>query len=239
MDLIVFGATGGTGRHVVDTALNDGHAVTAFVRDPARVHRTHPDLRVLHGDVRDLDATGRACEGKDAALIVLGAPALDRGTVRTIGTRHVVAAAERAGVRRLVCLSTVGVGDSRAALSPLYRYLLVPLLLHRAFADHEGQERVIHGSGLDWTIVRAGALTDGPTGRGKVSRAEVAAFLVEQVTDVTSVRRTPLYRYGADPSVLLYGYGLGARESNPPDPGTEPHRFEDREGRQPLNASTR
>jgi uncharacterized protein YbjT (DUF2867 family) len=199
--LIVFGATGGTGRHLTDLALAAGHDVTAFVRTDAAAL---PRQRVVVGDVRDPVATSAACEGQDAALIVIGAPAHDRGRVRTAGTRTIVAALKRAGVRRVVCLSTIGIGDSSAQLTPLYRWVLVPFVLRHAFADHLGQEQVLRDSGLDWTVVRAGPLTDGPAtgalrhGFGPedpaprhTPRADIAAFMLDQVTDERYLHRTP------------------------------------------------
>jgi uncharacterized protein YbjT (DUF2867 family) len=202
MKLVVFGATGGTGRHLVDLALDANHDVTAFARTAPPV--VHPRLRVVLGDVRDTEVTSAACAGQDAALIAIGAPARDRSRVRTTGTRAIVAGLKRAGVRRVVCLSTIGIGDSSAQLTPLYRWVLVPLLLRHAFADHLGQEQVLRDSGLDWTVVRAGPLTDRPATRalrhgfgpqdrapGHTPRAEVAAFMLSQVTDDQYLHRTP------------------------------------------------
>jgi len=201
MRLLIFGATGGTGRHLVARALDQNHEVTAFVRDPASVQQAHPGLRVVVGDATDPGAVGRTVPGHDGVLLAIGAPAGAKGNVRTIATREIVRAMQDSGVARLVSLSTIGIGDSRSNLSGLYRFVLVPLILRRAFADHEGQERIIRASSLDWTIVRAGPLTDGPdTGAyhhgtlpegsgGKISRADVAGFMLKQVTDDTYVRR--------------------------------------------------
>lgn len=199
--VVVFGATGSVGRLVVQGALEDGHAVTAFTREASRVPRGDARLAVVTGDVLDADAVRAAVEGQDAVVVVLGDGRA--GAVRAEGTAHVVRAMRETGVRRLVVQSTLGVGDSRANLDFVWRRLMFGLLLRKAYADHVRQEDVVRGSGLDWTIVRPSAFTDGPaTGayrRGfgpheqglalKVSRADVAAFVVEQLTSAEYLHR--------------------------------------------------
>ena len=151
----------------------------------------------------------RAVAGHDAVLCTLGAPATRPGKVRSQGTRNIVRAMERVGPRRLVCQSTIGIGDSRALLPPLYKYALVPALLRRTFAEHERQEATVRSSELGWTIVRAGALTDGePTGNYRhgfpptegsiefeMSRADVAEFTLRQVTEREYLHQAPSVSY--------------------------------------------
>lgn len=111
-------------------------------------------------------------------------------------------------VGRLIVQSTLGVGDSRGNLTFFWKYLMFGALLRKAYADHVEQERLTRASGLDWTIVRPAAFTDGPrTGdylRGfgpderssvKISRADVAEFVVQQLTDSTWLHRTPAQAY--------------------------------------------
>lgn len=208
MRLVVFGSTGGTGRRLVELALARGHAVAAFVRDPAGLGGEHANLEVVRGDVTDLASVAGAVKGRNAVLSAIGAGA-KRSTLRTDGTRNIVRAMAEAGVRRLVSLSALGVGDSRDILPLHYKYVIVPVLLRHAFADHEDQEEVVRQSPLDWTIVRPGNLTDGArTGayrhgftatdkatRLKVSRADVAEFMLNQLTDDTYLRGTPGVSY--------------------------------------------
>jgi putative NADH-flavin reductase len=187
MRLLIFGATGGTGRELVHQALARGHSVTAFARDPASLGE-RDGLRAVAGDVLDAAAVERALPGHDAVLCTIGRPATSPGTVRSEGTRNIVRAMQAAGPSRLICQSTIGIGDTRALLPPRYRYLLVPTLLRRTFAEHARQETVVRSSDLDWTIVRAAALSDGErTGRYKmngrpprfeISRADVADFML-------------------------------------------------------------
>ena len=207
MKLIIFGATGTVGRHLVEQALAQDHQVTAFVRQPSALELDHPNLTRQAGDVLDRSAVMDAVQGHDAALIVLGAGR--KGGVRSVGTGHVVEAMERHGVRRLVCESTLGAGDSRAALNFFWKRIMFGLLLRQAYADHEAQEAIVRESDLDWTIVRPGSFTDGPvTGayrhgfppternlKLKISRADVAHFMLRQLTDDAYLRQSPGLSY--------------------------------------------
>jgi putative NADH-flavin reductase len=209
MKILLFGATGGTGRQVAAQALAAGHLVTAFLRQPAKLKCMHPSLRLVQGDVLDYPAVLQAMQGQEAVLSTLGAPASQKDNLRSAGTRHIVQAMQAAGVRRFVCMTTLGIGDSREALPWHYKYVLVPLLLQHAFADSEVQEGVIRASRTDWTVVRPGELTNGPRTssyqhgfaartqglRIKVSRADVADFMLRQLTDLTYLHQTPGLSY--------------------------------------------
>ena len=208
MRLLIFGATGGTGRELVHQALERGHAVTAFARDPAALGE-RDGLRAFAGDVLDAAAVERSVAGHDAVLCTIGKPATSPGTVRSEGTRNIVRAMQAAGPARLICQSTIGIGDTRALLPPRYRYLLVPTLLRRTFAEHGRQEEVVRSSGLDWTIVRAGALTDGErsgryrhgiTTNGRplnfeISRSDVADFTLGLLTGSDYLHQAPMISY--------------------------------------------
>ena len=162
MNLLVFGSTGGTGRELLRQALDQGHTVAAFARDPAKIaDLEHANLRMVRGDVLDPAGVESAMAGQDAVLSTIGAGA-ERTTLREDGTRNIVEAMERTGVKRLICQSSLGVGDSRANLPLFTKYIVVSLFLRHAFADHERQEAVVRQSALDWTIVRPPYLTDGP-----------------------------------------------------------------------------
>lgn len=205
MKILIFGSTGGTGRELVRQALDAGYEVTAFARQPTKLNSiTHPNLQRVQGDVLNPEAVDNAVSGHDAVLCAIGTGAR-RTTLREEGTRNVVRAMEKAGVRRLICQSSLGIGDSRANLGFFTKYVIVPVFLRHAFADHEHQEGVVKESNLDWTIVRPPHLKDGPrTGQyrhgfpttdteiqGKISRADVADFMLKQLTDDTYVHRTP------------------------------------------------
>ncbi|WP_280182310.1 NAD(P)-dependent oxidoreductase [Nocardia cyriacigeorgica] len=201
MRIAIFGATGTLGRHVLERALRQGHEVTILTRDASRVPTTNDNLRVLEGDVLDPAAVDRAVAGQEAVLISLGNGR--KGVVRAEGTRTVIEAMRRNGVKRLICQSTLGVGDSRDNLNFLWKYVLFGLVLRPAYNDHVRQEEHVRASDLDWTIVRPSAFTDGPatgtyrqgfTGNEaglslKISRADIAEFMLDQLTDRTSVHR--------------------------------------------------
>ncbi|MBO0835887.1 MAG: SDR family oxidoreductase [Actinobacteria bacterium] len=205
MRLTVFGATGGTGTQLVQQALAAGHEVSAVVRDPARLAiPTHPRLRVVTADIMDPASIRPAVTGADVVLTAAGPRNTGPTTVITDSVRSISAAMQAAGVRRLVALSGSIVADNGDGL--FLRYLLKPLarrtFLRNVCADMRQAEASLADSGLDWTIVRPPALTDGPaTGhyrtavdrnlpRGfRVSRADLAAYMLSLVGETAAVRR--------------------------------------------------
>ena len=209
MKLTVFGSTGGVGQHVVAQVLEAGHAVTAFTRKPAMMTQSHPDLTVMRGDVLDPVAVQRAVAGQDVVICTLGMPLLNNDRLRTCGTANIVAAMEAVDVKRLVCLSSLGVSESRALLPLLYKILIFPTVMKRLLVDHAGQEALIAQSSLDWTVVRPGNFTRGErTGNYahgftppdadlsfKISRSDVADFILRQLSDDTYRKRAPALSY--------------------------------------------
>lgn len=206
MNVLVFGASGATGREVVRCALDRGHAVRAFVRDPAKLRIGHARLATVVGDVVEYASVERAVGGADAAVSALGSGnSLGPDPALIDGVRNIVRAMEQAGVRRLVYLSMLGVGGSGWQLGFVDRHVVLPLLLRNVMRDHAEKERLIERSTLDWVIVRPPRLTNGPyTGHyraGKdasertllasISRADVADFMVKQLTDDRYLRGTP------------------------------------------------
>jgi putative NADH-flavin reductase len=203
MRILIFGATGGTGRELVVQARDRGHDVTAFVRTPSKLTIQDARLRVVPGDIRRPDAIHAAIPGHDAALSALGTRSLGRTTLPSDAAREIVRAMEANGVRRILWESSLGVGESRRQPGPLYNWLLVPLLLRHAFADKERPEAILRASALDWTIVRPAALTNGPrtgayrvgsdacAGRlfPRISRADVAHFMLEELVRRAHVRQ--------------------------------------------------
>lgn len=205
MRILIFGASGRTGGLLVEAALERGHTVAAFVRNPGACG-PRPDVEVLTGDVTDLRAVSYAMPGRDAVLCALGASTpIRRAPALAAGIRHITTAMSDAGVRRLVYLSFLGVPAGRHQLSALGRYLVAPILLRNVSADHADKEQIIRDSGLDWTIVRPPRLTDGPkTGTyrhgedirarqivPRISRADVADFMIAQLNDAAYLHRAP------------------------------------------------
>ncbi len=201
MRLLVFGATGGTGRALLDQGLAQGHQMTAFVRNSAALE-PRAGLAIVQGDVTDAMAVGRAVAGHEAVLSALG-PRSGQYGVLPGGVQNIVAAMSQAGVRRVIHVSSFGVGDSLAQMGWVARQVFVPLFLRKALDEKEIEEGIIRASDLDWIIARPGGLEDGPrTGvyrcitdpREKVSqpriaRADVADFILQNLVDERFVRR--------------------------------------------------
>jgi putative NADH-flavin reductase len=122
MRILIFGSTGSVGRQLVEQALAQGHVVTAFARDPAKLDIKHANLRVVQGDVMDFASVEKAVQGQEAVLCSIGAGR--KGTVRSKGTRHIVRAMESAGVRRFICQTSLGVGDSWGNLNFFWKYIM-------------------------------------------------------------------------------------------------------------------
>lgn len=210
MKLIIFGATGGTGRQLVAQALEQGHDVTAFVRNPAKLDQKHEKLTMIQGDALSYASVERAIQGQDAVLCALGMPNIrDKSNLRTHATKNIIRAMDNTGVKRFVCLSGHGAGNSFETLPFHYKYLLVPLMMRNLYADHNLQEGYIRESQLDWTIARPGNLTDGErtgdyqhgfTGENrtitlKISRADTADFMLKQLADDTYLYQAPSLSY--------------------------------------------
>ena len=204
MKLLIFGASGVTGRVLVSAALAKGHAVSAFVRTPSKLAVSHENLRVIVGDVADQQAVTHAVTGHEAVFSCLGVGVpLKHDPAVVAGIGFIVDAMQRAGPARLIYLSFLGVRDSRPQLGPLLGGVLVPLVLRNEVADHEAKEKLIVQSSLDWTIVRPPKLTNGAaTGEFRhgndiraasllptLTRADVAAFMLGQLDDTTYSRR--------------------------------------------------
>ena len=209
MKLIIFGSTGCTGRQIVTQALEQGHDVTAFARSPEKLDQKNEQLQVIKGNVLDFASVERAIQGQDVVLCTLGLPPMDKSNLRANGTKNIIRAMEKTGVKRFICQSSDGVGESRDTLPFLMKYLIVPFMLRRAFADHEIQENYIKESQLDWIIVRPVALTDGEhtgsyqhgytadnkTVKFKISRADTADFMLKQLANNDYLHKTSCISY--------------------------------------------
>jgi putative NADH-flavin reductase len=209
MQLVVFGATGGTGRELVTQTLGHGPSVRAFVRDPGKLKIVHHRLEVVTGDVQDAKSVAAAVAGQDAVLCALGVNERKPNTILSDAVRTIVGAMKTEGVRRLLYVSSLGVGETKGQLGLLYNHVLLPLLLKEIFADKETAETVVRESDLDWTIVQPGRLTnarltgkyragaDAAKGRWfpKVARADVADFMLNALERKQFIREAPGLAY--------------------------------------------
>src|SRR5215213_7781663 len=200
MKVLIIGATGATGKILMRQALAQGHQVTALAPED------HP-LRVVEGNALDASSLEEAVAGQDAVLSVLGTRSRGPTTLFSESTHKVIAAMDKHRVRRLVCITGVGVGDSKGHVGFLYDRIIRPLVVKNVYEDKERQEEEIEQSDLEWVIVRPAQLTDEPA-RGeykvylkgsytaaKISRADVAAFMLAQLTEDTYVHKTPVISY--------------------------------------------
>lgn len=201
--ILIVGATGGTGRHLVAQALDRGYTVTAFVRDPSRFQVDDPRLTIIQGDVLDESSVGAAMRGQEAVLCALGHKRYFYPTrILSEGTRKIIRAMETHGVSRLICETSLGIGDSVGRLGLYYTLFVLPVILPLYFWDKTRQERIIAGSDIEWVIVRPAALTNGKergsyrhgsrTGgfllTSRISRADVSSFMLNQLTSDTHTR---------------------------------------------------
>lgn len=141
MKLLIFGASGGTGLELVQQALDQGHTVTAFVRNPRKLPIQHNRLRVVQGDILDAHAVAEAVKGHDAVISALGHKRwIVKTTILSEGAGNIIAAMKKHGVKRFICVTSLGVGESRGKLGLYYTLFLIPLLLYFYFKDKELQE---------------------------------------------------------------------------------------------------
>lgn len=201
MKLIIFGSTGTIGKHLVKQAIEMGHHVTAFTRTPSKFGTQHNLLTVTKGDVLDYQSVQDAIKGKDAVLCALGDGR--KGSVRSEGTLNIIKAMGKLNIDRLICQTTLGCGDSWNNLNFFWKKIMFGWFLKEAFIDHEKQEKHLFESKLHWTIVRPSAFTNGELTKSfntgfssknnsltlKISRPDVAYFMLQQVTSSKYIRK--------------------------------------------------
>jgi uncharacterized protein YbjT (DUF2867 family) len=206
MKILVLGATGATGRLIVGKAVAKGYEVVALVRSKARA----ADLagaELIEGDARDPASLTRAIAGCDAVVSSLGTAMspFREVTLLSTATRALVGVMEQQNIRRLVCITGLGAGDSRGHGGFFFDRLFLPLMLRKVYEDKNRQEDAIRASTLDWTIVRPTVLNDKPARGhvkaltdlsdvhgGTIARSDVAEFVVRQLTTDTWLRKAPL-----------------------------------------------
>jgi putative NADH-flavin reductase len=206
MDILIFGASGATGHQLVRQAHDKGYDVTAFVRDRNKLRTPEHNVKVVEGNVNDFDAVYDAINPGCVVMSALGAASpLSRDKILINGIHNIVNSMKQKGAKRMVYLSFAGVHASRKQLPFLFRALALPLLAN-VVADHEAKEHAVKAIDLEWTIVRPALLSNGArTGRilsGEslhpgfrnllISRADVADFMLRQLSDDTFLRKAPV-----------------------------------------------
>lgn len=209
MKLLVIGATRGIGRNLIEQAIDRKYAVTALVRNPGRLNIRHERLTVVAGDILDPEAVSRAVKDRDAVCITIGiGPTRRPVTVFSQGTKNVIAAMTDSSAGILICVTGIGAGDSQGHGGFFYDKIFNPLFLKTIYEDKNRQEELVRDSSLQWVIVRPGFLTNGPmTGTyraltrlegvtaGKISRADVAHFILNEFDQKKHLSKTPLLMY--------------------------------------------
>ncbi len=196
MKLLVIGGTGKTGRKLIEQGLAQGHKITAIVRKPKKLKINNPNLHVVKGDVLIPESIESYFEGQDAVLSALGHKKFFiKTTILSRGTENIIRAMKNNNVKRFICITSLGINDSRFKLGLYYTLFTIPVILYFYFSDKAKQEKLIMASDLDWTIVRPGQLTNGrkrtnykhEIGAGHylltkmISRSSVADFMLKNL----------------------------------------------------------
>ena len=210
MKLLVVGGTGGTGRELIKQALEQGHTLTALVRKPQKLKIAHSNLQVIKGNVLDVEKVEEVVAGHEAVLSALGHKRFFiKTSILSKGTKNIIQAMEKENVNRFICVTSLGINDSRFKLGLYYTLFVIPFIVFFYFLDKAKQEKIIQSSTLNWTIVRPGQLINGRK-RCKykhgldlgnyvltkmISRADVAHFMLSQLNDPTYFRKTAAVIY--------------------------------------------
>jgi putative NADH-flavin reductase len=204
MNILVLGATGAVGRRLVAEGLKRGHCITAFVRNAGKVEQQAPALRVVVGNVLDTASLAQALEGQDAVAYSIGVRSPRPTTLFSDSTRSLVALMERPGVKRLICITGVGAGETKGHGGFLYDRIGYPLITRNIYLDKDRQEEIIRRSALEWTIVRPTVFREGQAKSEfqavtdvndvvlrRISRQEVANFVLDELETGRFIHQTP------------------------------------------------
>ncbi len=210
MKIMLIGGTGKTGKQIIKQALERGHEVTALVRNPKKIKIRDPNLVVVEGNVLVPETLERTFTGHDIVISALGHKKFFiKTTILSRGTQHIIRAMQKNQIHRFICITSLGINDSRFKLGLYYTLFVIPFIILFYFLDKEKQERFIQKSDLDWTIVRPGQLTNGrkranyKQGKGlgsyiltkMISRADVAHFILDEMERNHYVRKVAELTY--------------------------------------------
>jgi putative NADH-flavin reductase len=209
MKIAIIGASRGIGYQLLKLALEEDHEVTVLLRYPNKLQITDTKLHVIKGDILDPSSVAAVTAGQDGICVCIGIPpSLKPVEVFSKGIKNVLASIENNSEQRLIVITGIGAGDSKGHGGFLYDRVFNPLLLKEIYKDKNREEALIKESHANWMIVRPGFLTNGPrTGKylvidkltgvtaGKISRSDVADFMLKQLKEPTHFGKTPLLTY--------------------------------------------
>ena len=209
MKIVIFGASGRTGQHLISQALEQDHDVTAFARTPGKIQMNHNRLQIIQGDIHDLDAVDQAVEGQDAVMCALGVNKGDPVTALADGTRNIIQAMKKHRVRRILNVSAAGFSGERADfLIGKILFWFFNRYLTKLFASMKKQHEVIEESGLDWIAVRPFLLDEGsrkggcrialegiPSGGYRINTGDVADFMLKNLEGDEYLSKAPALAY--------------------------------------------
>jgi putative NADH-flavin reductase len=205
MKIALFGASGRTGKELMIQSLVKGYDVVALARSPESIDLRDTKLSLVQGDVRDPDAAEKVIDGADVVLSALGNRSLKEGDLMETATRNMIAAMIKHGVKRIIVESSAGIFGAKDS-SIFFGYVIRPLLLKKVFEDKLKQLNLLQESPLDWILVRPAGLIDAqktgkyhitsdkPAGK-KISRSDVADFMLRQVNSDQYLKQMPIISY--------------------------------------------
>lgn len=205
MKILILGSTGGTGQQIVKQSLEQNFEVTAIARAPSKLSLSSEKLTVIQGDVLDKNVLIKALEGKDAVLSALGVgKSLKSNDLISNVVSILIPAMNATNVKRLIFISAFGVGETFIQADFIQK-IIYKLFFKDVYLDKSKADDQIRKSTLEWTLVYPVLLTDGPgTGKYKVgeklhmkgipkiSRTDLAEFMLRQLTDNTFLKKSTL-----------------------------------------------
>lgn len=204
MKVAIFGGSGKTGRYLIQQSLHAGHQVVALVRTPAKLNLQHPNLRVIQGSILEAESVSSTVQGADAVISVLGPSSNKPEFAISRGMDNILAAMQTHSVRRIIISAGAGVreADDRPKSVDRFFGLLLGIVSKNVVADMQQVVQKVKSSDRDWTVVRVPMLTDAPAQGSlkvgvvgdispRIARADMAAFMLEQVSDSRFIRKAP------------------------------------------------
>ena len=209
MKILIIGATRGIGKALLETALENKFDITVLARIPEKITVSHPQLRVVKGDVLESESLRAVANGQDAICSCIGVPITFKPVdLFSKAARNILVTVKQNPGQKYIAVTGIGAGESKGHGGFLYDKIFKPLLLKNIYADKDREEELIKGSGVDWMIVRPASLTNGKlTGKyhifndlkgvtaKRISRLDVADFILKQLQNPTQFGKTPLLTY--------------------------------------------